>query len=600
MRVWRVHEHGDFRQSLVYEDFGIPELPEALAAIAERRSWGKIVVRNQIEARRIPLGSNGVGLGHIMLVRMLTLLCAFAALTACSKPNPRFCDETTPCQGAQEFCDLEGVYGEDNLAKICIADPQDGSCNAAEQTCRNNETCKDEPDDGLAGICVDCLVSADCPNRAAVCDLASNTCLAPSCTQNASGDMTCANETPNTPVCGPNDRCVECLEASHCGEASKPACDTETNECRECERHAECPSGACDIAAGSCRPEAELVHVDDAGTDSATCGAPNAACATFMAANGALAKLGGSRDTIVVQSGSLDEKVTIDGTQLVGLPLTIIGQANASLAPTLGSGDVSIDVTNAATVSINGLRISKFSDASGSTAVECSGGSALTLEESVVENVSNGVSTNACVLTLLRSAVRNSAQVGMAIDGGDLAIHQSTITRNGGGGIDINGAKFEIVNSLIANNGTNGDSGSNFGGIQLRGALGDQRFEFNTVVGNRLDFGLTIGSAIECSDGNLSGSNNIFALDGISPGASKLIGAMCSIENSLIEGGPATLGNIDGVPNFVAAVDDYHLLPDSPGVDDALGGNLVMVDIDGDQRAQGVAHDMGMDEVLVQ
>jgi len=441
--------------------------------------------------------------------------------------------------------------------------------------------------------------SDDCPSDTPFCDVVNNSCLSPSCEQGADGDALCMSTTPDTPVCGPNDRCVECVESSHCSNELAPVCGTETGECRQCETHAECVSGVCDIEGGTCRAEADLVYIDDNGTDGASCGTPLSPCATFMGADGALTKVGGSRDTIVVQTGSILEQVAIDSMQV-----TIVGQAGAALTPQIPSDGIGIAITDSATVTISGLRISTPSQGDRTIAVACTGNSTVTLEDTLIDAVLNGISTNNCSLTLLRSDMRGNVSrpgTGIEVAGGEVALHQSTIASYRGGGILIDSATFEIVNCLIADNGqdsTNG--GSPFGGIHLTGTLGDQRFEFNTVAHNFIQPQQTIGSAIECPDANLNGSNNIFTLDGAPLGLSTLIGANCSLRDSLIEGGHPGDGNINDTPTFVPAANDYHLAPGSPGIDVAVGGTQVEIDIDGDARPQGARSDMGMDEVLVQ
>jgi NADPH2:quinone reductase len=45
-KLLELHRDGKIKP-ILFGNFTMPELPEALAAIAERRSWGKIVVRNQ-------------------------------------------------------------------------------------------------------------------------------------------------------------------------------------------------------------------------------------------------------------------------------------------------------------------------------------------------------------------------------------------------------------------------------------------------------------------------------------------------------------------------------------------------------------------------
>ena len=75
-----------------------------------------------------------------MMLRTLTLLCACSSLLlllACSESNP--------------------------VSQVCTQDSD-----FADQVCKN------EPDDGLDGICVDCLVSDDCPSDTPFCDVVNN------------------------------------------------------------------------------------------------------------------------------------------------------------------------------------------------------------------------------------------------------------------------------------------------------------------------------------------------------------------------------------------------------------------------------------------
>jgi hypothetical protein len=523
----------------------------------------------------------------------MAVCCTLVAAGSCSKKNPLYCDKPADCSGTLDFCDYEGLEG---LGKTCIEDPQDQSCNLA-QPCEDGSPCKDDTTDGLPGICVECVRDRDCPNGAPTCDLESNTCLTPSCELGNDGDDFCMSETPMTPVCGPNGRCAECNENADCMTPPQPACDTETGECRGCQAHAECDSGACDLDNGMCIDQANIVYVDDNGTNGVNCGTINAPCRTFSeagGAGGAIVKIKDSVRTIVLQPGALNDKFSVNG-----LDLTIIGEEGSSLAPVLNDLTPAVSVFGGATVTFSSMILAKTSHNAESIALRCAGNSTIKLEDSQVDEVATGivVGVTGCDLTLLRSEVRGSQGIGVSIQSGSLDMQQSKITDNDEGGLFIESADFSIVNSLIADNGSGGD-GSDFGGIKLGTNLGSQRLEHTTIARNRVGdlFNMSVGSGLDCFDGDLNGQNNIIAFAGSS---NMLLVTGCTLTNSLVEVSPIYpgQGNINGSPTF-AAVDDFHLAEGSAGVDEAVGDE-VKIDLDGDARPQGLAPDMGMDEVTV-
>src|SRR5687767_3126239 len=57
--------------------------------------------------------------------RALLLALACLAFSACSKTDPLYCDESTPCTDPERpFCDLAGEYpASDGIKRTCIPDP---------------------------------------------------------------------------------------------------------------------------------------------------------------------------------------------------------------------------------------------------------------------------------------------------------------------------------------------------------------------------------------------------------------------------------------------------------------------------------------------
>ena len=60
-----------------------------------------------------------------MRISYRPILLLAVALAGCTKSDPLFCDESTPCDDPERpFCDLEGEYAEsEGIKRTCIADP---------------------------------------------------------------------------------------------------------------------------------------------------------------------------------------------------------------------------------------------------------------------------------------------------------------------------------------------------------------------------------------------------------------------------------------------------------------------------------------------
>src|SRR5439155_17742220 len=74
--------------------------------------------------------------------------------------------------------------------------------------------------------------------------------------------------------------CVGCLANTDCLDAVMNHCDPATHSCRGCVLHSDCPSQAC-LPDGTCGDDGNVIYVDGAGADNATCtqGSP---CLTIL------------------------------------------------------------------------------------------------------------------------------------------------------------------------------------------------------------------------------------------------------------------------------------------------------------------------------
>lgn len=210
-----------------------------------------------------------------------------------------------------------------------------------------------------------------------------------------------------------------------------------------------------------------------------------------------------------------------------------------------------------------------------------------------------GISGGKGAITLSHNTISESAYAGIDLWGptGPLTVDGNIVVHNNIGLSLMMIGDFEIINNIIANNGTRDEGG----GVVLypsTSEFGEYAFQNNTIVYNTSTEGVVAGVAC--------------------------FGAQCRIENSIVfgnspveltdsafpwycivgddSGGSGGAGNIrDKAPRFVSMADeDYHLDPDSPGVDEGRpdsSGYQLDHDLDGDSRPIGSRVDIGADEV---
>lgn len=368
--------------------------------------------------------------------------------------------------------------------------------------------------------------------------------------------MGCTSSTECTnaakPICETMEKvCVACT-AADVGACSgtTPVCSA-TNTCTGCTAHSECESAVC-LPDGSCAASSQVAYVSAAGEDANTC-ALTQPCKKIS--------YGATKGVPYIKVlNDLDEAVLLDGVNV-----TIVAEPGVAVRRT-SMGSV-FDLRGTSTITIRDLTIR---DASGTT-----GNGVL---------VGPGEPVN---LTLDRVYVLGNAATGVNAQGGTLTISRSVVAANTGGGIVV-ATQFNISNSLFV---ANGSPSSLYGGVTLTPS-GTVSFKFNTVVNNSSSTG---PKGMNCTV-PITSSNTIVS--------SNDVGSNCAFEYSLFDTTVSVSGtNRTGDPKFKntnvtnpRAPDFYRIQSASDAVDKADPASTMMTDIDGDERPQGNAPDIGADE----
>ena len=542
------------------------------------------------------------------------LSASLALLGACSTQTATYCDADEQCPET----------GRCDVARNVCAEPPGGGSSCGEDAPCESGVCTPE------GVCAGCAADAECPAESPVCG-ASGACE--SCESGTAGDAVCASRDAEAPVCSSAGSCVQCEESSHC-PAGAPVC-SDASSCRGCEMDTECATGLCEEG-GACAAEDSLVLVDGAeGSDSDDCGTVAAPCATIGHAL-TLATL--ERERIVVRAGDYPEALTINNKKV-----QIIASGDVRMAPDLGGKKYAVDVTASSDVTLKGLSIeplvqgssvhgvhcnafsgvasvhllqttiSKFSGL-GLDAVDCN----VTVEESTLAaNQGGGLTSSEGMVSIKQSTISKNQGGGVTMRDGAVAVQQSTISENRGvgvtsvdgavtverstlwknraGGVSVTDSNFTIQNNVIAENGA---PESPVGGVKLVGgsSTAPRILQFNTIAANQVrTFGGAEPTDVDCELTTFFVASNNIVYSGAAETAT--VDGNCSWTYSIIEGGAPGTGNLDIDPLFVdPAAGDYHLQPGSPAIDKASPTATLAIDIDGEMRPAGSAHDIGADE----
>lgn len=309
---------------------------------------------------------------------------------------------------------------------------------------------------------------------------------------------------------------------------------------------------------------------------------------------------GGSVSGFSIVGGSYG--ILAEGPEPAGIRDNIVrGSRNAGIAHLAAGGEVrnnsisetgtGIDLAPAgsAVVTVVGNCVTAC-DWSGIAAADCGG----EVSGNVVRScVGDGISLRHCQSLVLRgNTSEDNFGAGLLITGGSVQVHANRLCANSDGGVrvlpaaDKSGAEVVLASNVVG--------GNNMGGLAIEDAEAD--IWNNTLAGNS-------GMAIRYGDSTLTVHNNIIAFNhwGISGvGAAK--SGNCIFGNSMedFHEPGASLGPEDFAADpLLVSVEygDYHILPGSPcrdGGEDPAG--LMELDIDGQDRVQGAAVDVGADE----
>lgn len=336
---------------------------------------------------------------------------------------------------------------------------------------------------------------------------------------------------------------------------------------------------SCDIASGTsqdlngndipdeCEP-ASTVYVDNTGNCPGTGSSSAPYCTIADAIAGTL-----SGDTIIVRDGT--GLYTGDGNRNLSF-----GGRSITLRSENGPGSVTLDAQNGFST-----KVFNFANNEGPDSV---------LEGFTITGGNSTLSGGGIRCVDASPTIRNCAIIG-------------NITRIQGGGLFIDGGSPTIINCLLADNqaGLAPFQTGQGGGLALvdtsavvRNCTIANNTTQNGFTGNGEGGGIYVFDSPSASVtntivwANTSATSNAVHID---QGASPVF------RHSNVEGGMAGTNMLDADPLFVTAGPDgdYHLQPGSPSVStgDTLAVGPGETDIDDENRVQGVAVEMGSDEV---
>ncbi len=377
---------------------------------------------------------------------LLGTVLALAALTACNKDNPNF------CEGAAEEC--MGIDAPiDSPPETCDQTGPDPECPADNPVC-------------TGGACVGaCNSDTDCagrPPNESVCHIGSGACV----------------------QCDEDDRQAMPGAEDECTAPQLAVCDAQTHTCRACLAHSECLSGVCDN--GRCVPEGEIVFLNaDNGNDASAMCTRAEPCATLNRGVDVVQAAAPGARTVIFLAADLDTQYLARGTNGTAdfndVDVFVLG-TDATVTRT-GAG-ATMEVKGGSNVRIEGLNVTGGNGASG-YGYEISAAS---------------------TVELFKAGVNGNGSRGISSTGGStLVVRRSKITNNQGGGIFVDTGKVTLVNNLITGNGN--VASSMFGGLSLNLTENPNVIEFNTVVLNSALAGSPDGVA--CFNNTVIGRNNI-------------------------------------------------------------------------------------------
>ena len=428
-----------------------------------------------------------------------------------------------------------------------------------------------------------CRTVANCTlDSAPVCEAASLTCRA--CTMGVD-DLACKNGRPSTPRCGPQGACVACMQNADCAarDLRKPAC--KNFACGPCKSPADCQSKLCS-ADGSCAPVEEVLYVDNKNGSCSGSSHKGSQEDPFCTLADAVAmSTSGGKTMISVApssqpyaalvfkpSGAL-QSLTVSGSGTKPSETRVEGVLDESAIDLIGDGAGGKPV-----VTVRNLELRGGSGAN-SAGLGCKNGATVSLH-----NV----------------RLRSSGGCGARVQNCNITVESSELFDNHLCGITLTDSTFALSNVMLWSNRSTG--------ISLgTGNTGTMRFltlAANGSLTSTAPAGIDCGSTPHVVEhsivfDNYSRASGTFGLD------KQLVG--CSLTNVVTNDSKTSGGVYKTALEFVtpSAPDianiDLHLIKDSAVNKDAcvdkVAQSPVDHDIDGTQRPQGAASDIGAHEV---
>lgn len=379
------------------------------------------------------------------------------------------------------------------------------------------------------------------------------------------GGMACTSSVDCTgadKVCKlPEQTCVQCTtaEASAC-TGTTPIC---TNDrCAPCTKHADCAESNACMPDGSCAVSSEVLYVKTGATNNSSCSKASP-CGDVQAALAVTPP----KPTIKVEGVITASAIQIDNRDVI-----LLGQ------------DATLRNTGSEILTVSGTSKVRLYD--------------LTLTGAAGNIGASSLSGHTGELELQRCTVTGNA-VGIQLAGNTstLILGRSTVSYNTQGGVVLLGSanRFDITNNFIFRNGNKNNAPYGGLGIEAVSTM-MSRLEFNTIVDNDAAGGSTRSGGVKCDIMNFAAPNNIVARNSVGNStiaANAQTFGLCGFTGSLVQNDVAGLAFVK--PDVLDY--NYRIMPGSIAIDKATTGAAIMIDVDGESRPNGMARDVGADEL---
>ncbi|MDB4952468.1 MAG: hypothetical protein JWO36_37 [Myxococcales bacterium] len=487
-------------------------------------------------------------------MRIAFIIVTFLSLAACTKQNPNVCCTSTADCAAQGLPDITGCGGG--------------------LVCRGNQC-----------IAETCAASTDC-------DAAAKYCINQSCAEMCTDDAQCPGfGQPATDQFCVAGACVACRATSDC-PASASVCDMGT--CRGCTSHADCASDLCDLDTGACVAETTIAYVTTGGSTTSGCTKSDPcqiqrAFAVIDSTRNAI-KLGPGTHTYLGTDPTVFSPLILSGSKTATLfgPASLEASLSVSDGATLRARDITLTDSDPMNRDMRLL-----------CRPVAIGGPMSYVDFARVETNDFPLGGAPCVMKVQRSrlhAVYNAAFDLLAVDGEVAGMLGATINRgsiltvdqtefNGGyAGMDLQHySSLQATNSVFRNQGMHG---AIFVGINVA----TSSVQFSTF--HNTFWGCPNGTPV------FSSKDNLFLNEIAGAPANTVYGTQCVHTYDLVKpqtATPAGSNNTLGMdPRFKDALTgDFHLLAGSPAIDTADPAASETIDFDGTSRPQGAHRDVG-------